>query len=138
MNAENINIVLEAGAGYRRWPCQICGEWQDDGMSSKLEIELGDNGKLTLRICRTCLDAGAKGAGERALEYANHLRQHAETVEQFPDFLRSISEWKTGADYDAVVDEFEQPFREELAIYEKEISDKASKWDLTVDDPFPF
>ena len=116
-------IELEAGRGYLRWVCDICGETQEkDGMLSRVVFLADSIGmRLDYDICRNCLEAGVEGATERSVKRAEYLEVLAQSHrEAIPNVLRMVSEWKTGKDYDAVCEEFEKQFREENEEEDKE------------------
>jgi hypothetical protein len=103
----NANIKLEAYRGYTRWACDVCGETQEkDGMLSTVEPDGID-------ICRACLEAGPEGAIERAAKQAERLQEYVNSLRvDYPVLLRSVTEWKTGKDYDAVINAREKQIRE--------------------------
>ena len=111
MNNELPKIILEAGTGYFRWVCDICGETQEkDGMYSRVIFPYDERGMmLHYDICRNCLEAGVEGAIERSKKRAKELEELAQVHKEcIPNVLRAVSEWKCGKDYDAVHKAFEK------------------------------
>lgn len=118
MNAKEIEvnevkIELEGTGCYFRWTCDICGDVQEkDGMSSKVIIS--EDKDDYLEICRTCLDAGVEGAIERSIKHANRLQEQVNAIRgELPVYLHSVSEWKTGEDYDAAFSAFNDLLEQE-------------------------
>jgi hypothetical protein len=96
-------ITIEHSRGYVRWSCNVCGETQDKDGQRSLLVQNDDSDSMN--ICRACLQAGPEGAIERAKKYANLLQDHAKfLVEGVPDIVHAVGVWKTGADYDAVLE----------------------------------
>ena len=106
----NAKIELEERKGYLRWVCDVCGEMQGkDGMRPAVK-----DGEGEINICRTCLEAGVDGAIERAIKHAERLQRYVDSLRtDYPVLLRSVIEWKTGKDYDAVFDAFEKQLQAE-------------------------
>src|SRR5262245_53126357 len=112
MNVKSATIKLEATAIYFRWSCDVCGETQDkDGMFSEIKVEEDEK----IAICRTCLDAGVDGAIERAAKQAQRIQEYVDSLRNdYPVILRSVDQWKTGKDYDAVFKAFDSQFENGL------------------------
>ena len=110
-------IELEGTGQYFDWKCDFCGEWTDDGMRSQITVPdmEGEDGQAEIEgrrfgydICKTCLDAGADGVVERTIKHAERLEDQAKALrEGLTLFAKNVKEWKTGADYQRVSDEFE-------------------------------
>jgi hypothetical protein len=72
------------------------------------------------RICRACWEAGVEGAIERSNTHAARLEKWAQFQrEVIPNILRMVSDWKTGKDYDDVIQAFEQELSNSLSEAEK-------------------
>ncbi|MBN1451136.1 MAG: hypothetical protein JW963_08995 [Anaerolineales bacterium] len=106
-------ITLEATGCFFRWTCDVCGEMQEkDGMKSQVNYD----GEGSFDVCRNCLEAGPEGMIKRGAEHADRLQKYVDALRtELPEVVHNIAEWKTGADYDAQIEAFNDAFVEECA-----------------------
>jgi hypothetical protein len=141
LEGKNLEIKLEATGILFKWGCNCCGEIQpEDGMRSWIIVppSSGSEESRIYKICRSCLDAGLEGAirryygpnltEEKILKYADR--------DKIVSVLRRVTNWKTGAEYDAVYEEGLREFYKgiKMMLGKKEYEEICSEgsWDVPI------
>ena len=88
--------------------CVICGQvFEQDGVAAMLMMPGADKRLGIGDVCPECLDAGPKGAAERARGYAVYLRERAGKVDDLAVLLEDVpfSAWATSKQVKDLEDE---------------------------------